>query len=150
MVLNLVPETAPKKPFWDEQPFSEMLIIHHFHTFPCTFWVIYLENTELFQGRTSYRVLCLMLGKYISESGNAIFCFSRITSLKLKFRLPSDRNLNFFFVFSKYKVEERFPIIFLRNHAILLAIFGSQIRFDSQFQLWEQLKKVTFFFVNLV
>ena len=55
-----------------------------------------------------------------------------------------------FFVFSKYKVEERFSNICLRNHAILWAIFGSQIAFDSQFQLREQLKKNTFFFVKLV
>ena len=55
-----------------------------------------------------------------------------------------------FFVFSKYKVEERFSNICLHNHAILWAIFGSQIGFDSQFQLREQLKKITFFFVKLV
>ena len=48
----------------------------------------------------------------------------------------------FFFVFSKYRVEERFSNSYLRNHAILLAIFGSQIEFDSQFQLREQLKKL--------
>ena len=50
----------------------------------------------------------------------------------------------FFFVFSKYRVEERFSNIYLRNHAILWAIFGSQIGFDSQFQLREQLKKLHF------
>ena len=48
----------------------------------------------------------------------------------------------FFFVFSKYRVEERFSNIYLRNHAILWPIFGSQIGFDSQFQLREQLKKL--------
>ena len=54
--------------------------------------------------------------------------------------------LFFFFVFSQYKVEERFLKIVFRNHAILWAIFGSQIRFDSQFQLREQLKKLLFSF----
>ena len=82
---------------------------------------------------------------YISESGdNVVFCFNRKTSWKLKFRLNLDAGFSFFFVFSKYRVEERFSNIFLRNYAILWAIFGLQIGFNSQFQLQEQLKKLHF------
>ena len=82
---------------------------------------------------------------YILKSGdNVVFCFNRETSLKLKFRLNLDAGFNFFFVFSKYRVEERFSNIYLRNHAIVWANFGSQIGFDSQFQLREQLKKLHF------
>ena len=78
---------------------------------------------------------------YISESGNnVVFCFSRKTFLKLKFRLTLDVNFNFF-GFNKNKVEKGSPNNFLRNHAIFWAIFSPQIRFDSRCQLREQLKK---------
>ena len=81
----------------------------------------------------------------MSESGdNVVFCFNRKTSLKLKFRINLDAGFNFFFLFSQNIVEERFSNIFLCNHAIVWAIFGSQIGFDSQFQLRKQLKQLHF------
>ena len=74
---------------------------------------------------------------------NIVFYFSHRTSLKLTFRLNLDAGF-IFFVFSKYIAEERFSNNFLCNHTILWAILESQIGFDSQFQLRDQLKKLHF------
>ena len=70
--------------------------------------------------------------------------------MKLKFRLLLDGSFIYLFFFSKYKVEERFLKTLFCNHAILWAIFGSQIRFWFTISITGAAKKITFFFVNLV
>ena len=64
--------------------------------------------------------------------------------MRLKFGLPWDRSVAFFLFSKNAKQKKDFWISFLRNHVILWAIFRSQIRFDSQYQLREELNK--FFF----
>ena len=131
-----------------------MMNIYHFHTFPGTFWVIYPENTELFQAWTSYRVMGLISGIYIKNQNQDIMSFfvsavkhlwsSNSGFLQIESLFIYSFFFFFFLVFSKYKVEEIFLKIVLRNHAIFWAIFGLQVRFDSQFELLEQLKKLAF------
>ena len=116
-----------------------MLNIHHFHTYSQTFWVMYSKITELFQAWIIYRVLQLISGIYIyiyiyqNQEIMLFFCFSRKTSLKIQ--------IEAFFVFSKYKVEE---IFFFCVAMLFFGTFLAQFRFDSQFKIREQFKKYFF------
>ena len=126
-----------------------MLNIYHFHTFPLTLWVIYPGDTELFQAWTSYRVIWLISGIYIYQDQEIMSFFDSA----VKYLWSSNSGLfqiealfiYFFFCFLKMQSRRKISkYFFFRNHAILSAIFGSQIRFDSQFQLREQIKKLLF------
>ena len=107
-------------------------------------WVIYPGNTELFQVWTSVRVLWIMSGIYTRIRKWRRFCFSRKTPLKLKSRLALDRSFNFFLFSQNIKKKKDFQMFFSRAHAILWASFCSQKKFNSEFQLQKQLKKLLF------
>ena len=80
---------------------------------------------------------------YIWESrNNVVFCFSHKTSLKLKFRLPSDRS--FFFCFLKIQSRRKISKYSFYVTVLFFGPFLAHFRFDSQFQLREQLKKYFF------
>ena len=78
---------------------------------------------------------------YISESrNNVVFCFSRKTSLELKFRLPSYRSF-VFFCFLKIQSRRKISKYSFCITVLFFGPFLAHFRFNSQFQLREQLKK---------